>query len=129
MQNNIAIGPLSKVLLNLAIFRDGRDEEPSATDIPLEFVYGIGTEGLNPFEHALHGLSAGARIKIRVETKAMQSYFEHLSCPFWTAVPHDPPFNLVITVQSVSRATDRELVRAMANRDGTGCDCNCGCGC
>ena len=129
MQNSTAIGPLTKVSLTLAACRDDPGDKPPAANIQFEFVYGIGTGGLSAFEKALYGLLAGARMKIRVETKEMQSYFEHLRCPLSEAVKIRPPLNLAIEVLSVRPATDRELVHALANRDSGGCDCGCGCAC
>ncbi len=127
MQNATAIGPLTKVSLAFAVSDDVPGDSPPAGDIQFEFVYGIGTEGLSTFEKELHGLLAGARLQIRVETKEMQSYFEHLRCPLLEAVKIQPPLNLAIKVLSVRPATDRELVHALANRDSGGCDCGCGC--
>lgn len=127
MQNATAIGPLTNVSLALAASVDAPGHRPPPVNIQFEFVYGIGTEGLSAFEKELHGLLAGARMKIRVETDEMQSYFEHLRCPLLEALKIQPPLDLAIKVLSVRPATDRELVHALANRDGGGCDCGCGC--
>lgn len=129
MQNATAIGPLTKVSLTLAASDDAPGHRPPPANIQFEFVYGIGTEGLCTFEKELHGVLAGTRMKIRVETKEMQSYFEHLRCPLLDALKIQPPLNLAIEVLSVRPATDRELVHALANKDSSGCDCDCGCGC
>jgi hypothetical protein len=129
MQNIIAIGPLTKVRLNLTARADDSSGGPLQANAQLEFIYGIGTDGLSAFEKKLHGLLAGARMTIRAEADGMQFYFEHLRCPLIEALQLHPPFDLAIEVLSVTNATNRELVHALANRDGSGCDCNCGCDC
>jgi len=129
MLNATAISPLTKVSLSLSAADDASGHKLTPADIQFEFIYGIGTEGLSTFEKELHGLLAGARMTIRVETREMESYFEHLRCPLLEAVRIQPPFNLAIEVLSVRPATDRELVQALANKDSSGCDCDCGCDC
>ena len=121
MQNETGIGPLTKVSLIVTPSFDGSGDRPTEANIGFEFIYGIGTDGLCTFEKVLNGLSAGARIKIRVEANEMQSYFEHLQCPLLEALKTRPPFNLAIEILSVTPATDRELVHALANKDGSGC--------
>jgi len=129
MQNATAISPLTKVTLTLTACPDNSSIGPSPAKTQFEFVYGIGTEGLSAFEKELHGLFIGDRMTIRAVADEMQSYFEHLRCPLLEAVKLQPPFDLTIEVQSVTLATNRELVHALANRDVSGCDCDCGCGC
>ena len=124
-----AIGPLTKVALKLTVSGERGQERPTAAIIRFEFVFGIGTQGLSAFEMDLSGLSEGARKKIQIEAHETQLYFEHLRCPLLEALRSIPPFDLEIEVLSVTPVTDRELVYALANKEGSGCDCDCDCGC
>lgn len=85
---------------------------------------------MSGFEQALLGKAAGDVFTLRVEKHALPDFFEHLLCPLMEALAITPPMDLEVCVNAVSPATDREMIRALAEKSG-GCtgDCDCGCGC
>jgi hypothetical protein len=122
------IGPLTKVTLALDLNEVRADGSPSETT-DISFIYGLGAEGITPFEKALHGKSPQESVNLKVEAQQAHSLFGHLACDILAGTQVSPPFELKATVVSVEKAKDRDLVKAMAKSSqcGSGCDCGCGC--
>lgn len=120
MQNSApTIDSLMKV--HLTIKRDGMD------DVPFAFIYGVGSDGLTPFEKALFGKCVGDSLRMEIPARDHCAILGHLESPLGEQAGIRKPGTLQITVTDVSRAADREVVQAMAS--GGGCsDCGCGCG-
>ncbi len=121
-----SISPLTKVSLELSVSVDpptGQHPEPT-TDF--SFVFGIGTQGLSPFEMELLGKQPGDHMRMRVGAGQAAEYFEHLLGPLLKSLDTEPPLDFNLEVQAVSRVSDRELVQALAQKGGEG---GCGCGC
>jgi hypothetical protein len=98
--------------------------------IPYEFIYGIGVEGLTPFEFALADKAAGDHVVLPLEVKTLPSTFKHLTPPIDPGAWKISSFYLTVQVVAVLPADGRDIVRAMAQT--TGCDDGCcgegGCG-
>ena len=126
MSDLSAVSPLKKVILKLAISSDAPAGGASCSEVDFSFVYGIGTQGLSAFEMDLTGKHPGDRMHLQVNTAQMDDYFEHLRLPLLKALQTGPPFDLDLTIQEVSRVSERELIKAMAQKSDDG---GCGCGC
>lgn len=130
MKTMDAIGPLSKVALNLKVNNSDSNRNPASRNINFDFVCGLAAEGLTAFEKDLHGKAPGDQLALHVTSPEMVQYFEHLTQPLLAAIQSPPPFDLTIEVSSVTQVSDRELVQALARKSdpcGGGCDCGCGC--
>ncbi len=122
---NATIEHLSKVTLALI-----SPPAPNETKGEFTFIYGIGTQGMTAFEQALHGKQPGDGISRHVDGDNLLAEFEHLAGPLINAVGQPPPFELEIVIRSVVKATDLEVVQALAHKnDAGGCAGGCGCGC
>jgi hypothetical protein len=76
----------------------------------------------------LMGKHPGHHMHLQMDSTQMVDYFEHLRLPLLKSLGTEPPFALDLTVQTVSRVSDRELIKAMAQKGGDGgCDCGCDC--
>lgn len=127
MSDLSTVSALKKVILKLALSSDApAGETSSRNEADFSFVYGIGTQGLSAFEMDLMGKHPGDRMHLHVGTAQMDDYFEHLCLPLLNALQTYPPFDLDLTIREVSRISDRELIKAMAQKSGDG---GCGCGC
>jgi hypothetical protein len=126
MSDLSTVSPLKKVILKLAISSDAPAGGASRSEVDFSFVYGIGTQGLSAFEMALTGKHPGDRMHLHVNPVQMDDYFEHLRLPLLKALKTDPPFDLDLTIQEVSPVSERQLIKAMAQKSGDG---GCGCGC
>ena len=93
--------------------------------LSLEFIYGIGTSGLTPFELLLSNKEAGDVMSLRMKRDEAAGYFMHL----WhtlSGIPEDIGdvyFRLKIT--DVSDAGQNEVIKAMAEMTACGDSC-CG---
>jgi hypothetical protein len=122
------VEPLKKVsLIYTAGSRAGEADlimEPESAT----FVYGLGTGGLTPFEHALEGKSVGDKVQYRLERRDIPAFFEHLLNSMGTLPIGEPSFYLDIEVTGVADVEQRQLVKALAAATGCGGgDCGCGC--
>lgn len=130
MNNTAAIAPLTKVSLSIDKISKNMNPVTSSQSVHFEFVYGIATEGLTAFELTLSDKVPGDRVNIQIEPSQARPYFEHLLPPLLEAFNSELPSHLNIEVTSVSQVSDRELVRALAEKnEGGGCGGGCECGC
>jgi hypothetical protein len=128
MNQDATVGPMRKISLALKAKDPARLNAPGPGPATFEFIFGIGTEGMCAFEQTLFGKTVGQTLTIEVSPHSMQSYFEHLLCPVMESIGQHPPFSLNIEIQAIHTASDRELVKALAQKGG-GCEGDCGCGC
>jgi hypothetical protein len=126
MTNSPAVSPLAKVVLKLAASSVTPANDASPSEVDFSFVYGIGTQGLSGFEIDLTGKQPGDCMHLHVDAAKIADYFEHLRQPLLNALKIEAPFDLDLTIQEVSRVSERELITAMAQAGGDG---GCGCGC
>ncbi len=123
------VGPLKKISL---LFTAGTTPElKDLTSAPeaLEFIFGIGTEGLTSFECALDGKQPGDKGFIEVDKNDLAEIFGHIipcTQSFPVSAGH---FYLHYNITEISDASSREIVKSMAASGGgcgDGCDCGCG---
>jgi hypothetical protein len=129
VKSSNTIGPLKKVSL---VFSAGTTAE--LTDLmsvaePLEFVFGIGTQGLTQFECALDGKLSGDKGFIEVNKKDLDAVFGHIiPCTYFLPIDSSH-FYLQYSIVDISDASPREVVKSMAAAGGGGCGDGCDCGC
>jgi hypothetical protein len=116
--------PLKKVSLALCT---GKTEASMDSMKPLqsmEFIYGVGLDGLTHFECMLAGKHVGDELIFPVEKNAAHHQFAHLHrlLPGFP-IGADPVF-VKINIRDISEPTHREIVRSLAEA----ASCGCGCG-
>ena len=109
------IGHLKKVTLVLEW--DGRE-------IPYAFIFGIGTEGLSPFEFDLAGKSEGYEREYPLNRSLLNDLFRHLTPPLFLCDVPDA-FTLKVRVVEIGEAEQKEVIKAMAEASSCGSHC-CG---
>ena len=120
-----AVDHLKKVTLEFRF--DGKT-------LPFEFIFGIASDGMCPFEYELLHKTVGDRLRLTIPPDAAGQAFAHLHAPLRMAlapIATHAPLQLDIRIAGVREAEPREVVRAMAQAaemDGCGGDCGCGCG-
>lgn len=105
---------------------DGAGVAGSARDV--EFIFGVGPQGLSPFEYELAGRQPGDTVHISVLPGKAGEIFCHMQPWFCGMAAHQDGLHLGVTIVDVSDAEHREVVRALANSAACGSDCGCGCG-
>jgi hypothetical protein len=94
----------------------------------LAFIFGVGPEGLVPFELTLSGRAVGEEVRFTVAAGDAGRFFGHLAPAALRLFDRDAEV-LAARIEAVERPDPREVVRALAETAGHGsCDCGCGCG-
>jgi hypothetical protein len=96
----------------------------------VEFIFGLGLEGMTPFEYELADRTEGQSILLHLKKEDIYSFFEHLNPPLMDLFDGRDDVYLKVNIDAVTPAENREIVKAMADlaaHGGAGCDCGCGC--
>mgnify|MGYP001813478482 FL=1 len=96
----------------------------------VEFIFGLGLEGMTPFEYELADRTEGQSILLHLKKEDIYSFFEHLNPPLMDLFDGRDDVYLKVNIDVVTPAENREIVKAMADlaaHGGAGCDCGCGC--
>ncbi|MGD8211312.1 MAG: hypothetical protein PVH37_25490 [Desulfobacterales bacterium] len=96
-----------------------------------EFIFGLGSGGMTPFEYELVDKHEGQSVLIHLKKENLDRFFEHLNPPLLELFDVRNHIYLKVRIDAVTPAENREIIKAMADmaaHGGTGCDCGCGCG-
>ena len=127
--NSNIVEPLKKVTLEFTV-----GITPELKDWPLsletlEFIYGIGTEGLTEFECVLDGKQTGDKGSVEIIKGDMAEIFGHIiPCTYVFSVDADR-FYMHYKITGISDTSPSDVVKSMAAAAGGGCGGSCGCGC
>lgn len=91
------------------------------------FIYGVGSSGITPFEKAIFAKHIGDNVQFDLSGAPPCESLGHLEKPLAEQTGIVSPDNLSVTINDIVRATDREVIKAMAG-GGSCSDCDCGCG-
>ncbi len=99
-----------------------------------EFIFGIGSAGLTPFEYELAEKTVGDEIAFHLRDAQRSRFFEHLYPPVVGLFLDHTELYLTARINSIETAEGREIIKAMAemtarSEGSCGCGDNCGCGC
>ena len=109
-----------------------REKRPTAPE-SLEFIFGIASSGLSPFEQAIQYKSSGDHIEVAIEASKAPNYFGHFYkqlCSYMPLGIIPETFDLTFIVADVKKSEEKDIVKAMAQSLGHGCGgggCDCGC--
>jgi len=124
---------LKKVTLSLRAGSKPEKFDLIASPIALEFIYGVASDGLCPFESALHDKHEGDRLVLSVPAAETHEFFGHIFQSLHQALGlHILPGTIYFTIEvtTVADADNREVVQALAKGLAHGsCGGSCGCGC
>jgi hypothetical protein len=121
---------LKKIILSIqaGTSQDTMDLSPKYPKI--EFIFGLGLEGMTPFEYELADKTEGESVLLHLRKEDFYSFFEHLNPPLTDLFDGKADVYLKVNINAVTTAENREIVKAMAamaGHGGAGCDCGCGC--
>ncbi|QTA80374.1 Uncharacterized protein dnl_26760 [Desulfonema limicola] len=92
-----------------------------------DFIFGIGTNGLTPFEYLIAGKSKGDIVSAQISKAMIPDFFEHIKLPLPVFFHPSDIFYLEIQIKDISLTQNNEIIKAMAEIGGK-CGCGCGCG-
>ena len=97
----------------------------------LDFIFGLGSEGMTPFEYELVEKDEGESVLIHLKKALFYGFFGHINPPLLDLFDGRNDVYLKVKIEAATPADQREIVKAMAclaAHGGAGCDCGCGCG-
>ena len=123
---------LKKISIHVIFSMETEPDHSGDRQAEFELIYGIGKEGITPFEKAIYGKTPGDEFSVQLNPGETYHYFEHLNLPGIEGSPVTSPYVMKAEIKSVTTPDNNEIVKAMASRDkdscaGSGCDCGCGC--
>jgi len=123
---------MNKVAVTVNLTTDSLDSALSEP-VSLSFIYGIGREGLSPFECCLEGGRLGEHKEFSVKGSEVAESFGGLFSFVRSLVDgkimHDV-MKFDIKILGIEEVENRELVAALASSaSGCGSGGSCGCGC
>jgi hypothetical protein len=120
-----AVGPLRKISLLLEAGTGPEKTDLTAGPIALEFIFGVGSRGLSPFEFQLADKKEGGSVSLHVRGVEIGDLLQHLLVPSLAALESAGAFYLKVKIVKVSEANPKEVIKAMAEAGSCGDDC-CG---
>ena len=95
-----------------------------------EFIFGMGSSGLTPFEYALSDKSEGDEVTFPLKKGDLNQFFDHLYPSLGDLFEERDEIFLTAKIVSIAPAGSREIVKALAEiAEAGGCGGGCGCGC
>ncbi len=113
--------------ITLLLTADNTAGEP----VSLTFIYGIGGNGLCPFEQALQGKDEGESLNFTCTDSQAPDFFGNLFFPLRQALSLQimpKTLSLHAAIATVQDAENHEVVKSLAQA-ASGCGGSCGCGC
>lgn len=127
--NSNVIGPLKKVSLVFTVGTESELKDLLAVPETLEFIFGIGTQGLTQLECVLDGKQSGDQGMIEINKDAMDDIFGHI-IPCTNSFPVNAGHLFMhYSIIDITDASSQEIIKSMAKAGGDGCGGGCSCGC
>jgi len=120
-----AVGPLRKISLLLEAGTGPDKRDLTAGPIAFEFIFGVGSGGLSPFEFQLANMKEGDGLSLRIRGEEVVDLLQHLLIPSLTALESVVAFYLKVKIVRVKEADPKEVIKAMAEAGSCGDSC-CG---
>ncbi|BHH82543.1 hypothetical protein [Desulforhopalus sp. 52FAK] len=125
------VKPMKKVHVSVSL-RDNKNVTEDSV-VSFAFIFGIGQDGLTPFECVLEGGRKGDQIQTDVSSSSLVEYFGvllHTLNPLTEGKILPQNLCLKIEILDVMDVENREVVAALAgSTSGCGSGGSCGCGC
>jgi FKBP-type peptidyl-prolyl cis-trans isomerase 2 len=123
----VCVENLTKVTVTLEVGTAPDRFELTPEPARADFFFGIGKEGLTPFEAALYGKKPGDQVILSLQTDRLAPTLGHLCRILPPVAETADACHLKVRIVDVRTAQDREIVKAMAQASECGCDGQC-CG-
>jgi len=112
--NGEQIGPLKKIALDIEAGTGPDRMDLTQGPAPFEFIFGLGRQGLTPFEMELVDKKVGEDVVFFLKEQDVPAFFQHLSqLPPGFRGEGDAMY-LKVTIKRVVRPEPREVIGALA---------------
>ena len=120
---------LKKVNLLLEAGNTAEDMDLTPEVLGFEFIFGIGPDGMCPFEYELANKNEGDIVLLHLKKQEIHHYLKHLQLPVQALIDEKNSFFLRVKISKIEQPDSKEVVRALAELTSHPGDCSCGCGC
>jgi hypothetical protein len=121
------VGNLTKVTLRLEAGTTADHMDLTAADLEYEFIFGIGSGGMCPFEYELVNKATGEDLAIQVKREASGTLFEHLHPPVMDLFEEHDTVHLKIKILKIEQPENVEIIKALSELASHHHGCDCGC--
>jgi hypothetical protein len=120
---------LKKVTLRVEAGKtaDHMDLTPEALEF--EFIFGIGPDGMCPFEYELADKNEGDTVLLHLKKQDIHLFLQHLRLPIQALIEENDSFFLKVKLTRIEQSASKEVVKALAELTSHSGGCGCGCGC
>ena len=118
---------LTKVTLRLEAGISADRMDLNSTESEFEFIFGIGPDGMCPFEYQLVNKAIGEEIGMHVKKETLHSLFEHLRPPVMNLFEKHAVLYLKATILKIEKPENTEVIKALSALASHHHDCGCGC--
>ncbi len=126
MNDEIKIENLKKISMSFEAGSSEKDMDLIHDPLFFEFIYGIGKEGLVPFENEIYGKKQGDIIGLAIPINDIDRFFGHIPFPIWKIFKKPEKLFIKMKVEKIVPAEGSEVVKAISAIVD---ECSCGCGC
>lgn len=120
---------LKKVTLSIEAGNTAEDMDLTPEVLGFEFIFGIGPDGMCPFEYELVNKNEGDTVLLHLQKQEIHSYLQHLQLPVQSLFEAKNSFFLKVKISKIEQPDSKEVVKALAELTSHPGDCDCGCGC
>jgi hypothetical protein len=124
-KKDVRVGNLKKIRVLLEAGLTPQAMDLTGESIPYDFIYGVGTQGLSPFEFELANKGEGDELVISISKEQMPNFFCHHFIPQLWIPEGVGAFYLKVRIAAVNSPDQREVIKAMAEAAACGSGC-CG---
>lgn len=120
---------LKKVHLLLEAGKTAKQMDLTPQTLKFEFIFGIGPDGMCPFEYRLVNKNEGDTVLLPLKKEEIHLFFGHLQLPVLNLLEANHSIYLKAKVAKIEQTDSKEIVKALAQLTSHSGDCGCGFGC
>ena len=131
--SRIAVENLKRVKITVQAGSSPETMDIVPEPVNFEFIFGLGTSGLTPFEFSLANKHRDDEVILHINLRDIPETFAHIDLPILQDLPEKDSIYLKTIIADIQPAAGRELIKAMAEMggcgggDGNSCGCCCCC--
>ena len=119
------VEPLKRVVIRVSSGKKVKGEQVFEPDKPVSFIFGLGSQGLSPFEMALEGKRPGDVVMFDLTNEDRLHFFGHVLLYFMPDQGVLDSQFLRVVVEEIRDAHQREIIRELAEITEFGHGCSC----
>jgi len=124
-KDNETVTYLKKVHLLIQAGTSLQSSDLTSGAVGMEFVFGVGSHGLIPFEAQLADKPLGYQLDLQIPAEGLHAFFAHIFPPFRRLPDHAGTIFMNVQIDGITQADSREVVKALAEVANCGDHC-CG---